>query len=65
MNWFWLIYFLTVGFFLTVAIEGLLDPFTRKDTKDILNDSVSVVFLIPVINTILLISILRRMYNSK
>lgn len=65
MNWFWIIYFLTVGFFLTVAIEGLLDLYSKEATKDILNDPVAIIFLIPIINTILLIDLLRRVYRSK
>lgn len=65
MNWFWIIYLLTVGFFLTVAIEGLLDSSSKEDTKDILNDPTSFIFLIPIVNTILLIDLLRRIYRSK
>lgn len=57
MSLFWIVYWLTLGFFIAIIMDGLLSPIAKDLAKKIITNPISLIFLIPLVNTIFLIYI--------
>lgn len=44
MSLFWIVYWLTLGFFIAIIMDGLLSPIARDLAKKIITNPISLIF---------------------